>query len=378
MKILLAFLFSLLCGIASAQTCTTTISTGTSIATALGAAAPGSTICLNSGNWGSLTLNGVVKSNYVTIRSTTGIGASMSITITGGTQYVRLKNLTITGGDINGASTKHIAVMGSSFTSSGLFVNTTGFNANDILISGNTFNGTSTAGFQEGRLSVSWPGGPGSVPAGVTVSFNTFSGGGCSDGVQIGAYGVVVGPGNYFTGLVQGNCTQHVDSIQGYGQSHTVVRGNYFYKPRVCLGFYDGGNTEIIENNVFVGNGGADGGQCVIDLGSMASTSFKHNTVVNASVRVGGINSSTGGSGTYTENVMQGSSFNSGPLSSCSSCSFTHNLSGSPTYLGGSAPTVWSTWRIAPGSIGKGASVDGTDQGSLYFNPAAPGSIRVN
>ena len=386
MKKYLLILSALCGGGAFAQTCTTTISPGTNLASAVSSAAAGSTICLNSGNWGSTSLSGIVKSDYVTIRSTTGVGAVVVPTITGGTQFVRLSSLTIGGAAINGANTRHIAVTNSVFTQK-MDVNTIGFNNNDILIDGNTFNSIGSGGGTEGRLNVYWPGGPGSVAAGVTVSNNTFDKGGCSDGIQLGAYGVVVGPGNYFGSLPQGSCTEHVDAIQGYGQSHSVIRGNYFVRPRVCLGFYDGGTAEVFENNVFVGNG-VDGTQCVIDLGSVTSASFKHNTLSNVSPRVGGINSSAGGSGTYTENIMIGSSFKAGPASSCSSCTFTHNLfssggngtnnlTGTPTFTGGSLPTTLAGWQLASSSIGYRAALDATDMGALIGSTTAPAPVTL-
>ena len=386
MKKYLLILSDLCSGGAFAQTCTTTISPGTNLASAVSSAAAGSTICLNSGNWGSTSLNGIVKTSYVTVRSTTGVGAVVVPTITGGTQFVRLSSLTIAGAAINGANTKHIAVTNSVFTQK-MDINTIGFNNNDILIDGNTFNSIGSGGGTEGRLNVYWPGGPGTVAAGVTVSNNTFDKGGCSDGIQLGAYGVVVGPGNYFGSLPQGSCTEHVDAIQGYGQSHSVIRGNYFVRPRVCLGFYDGGAAEVFENNVFVGNG-VDGTQCVIDLGSLTSTSFKHNTLHNVSPRVGGINSSAGGSGTYTENIMVSSSFKAGPSSACSSCTFTHNLfssggngtnnlTGTPTFIGGSLPTTLAGWQLASSSIGYRAALDATDMGALIGATTAPAPVTL-
>jgi hypothetical protein len=386
MKKYLLIMSALCSGGAFAQTCTTTISPGTNLASAVSSAAAGSTVCLNSGNWGSTSLNGIVKTSYVTVRSTTGVGAIVVPTITGGTQFVRLSSLTIGGAAINGANTKHIAVTNSVFTQK-MDINTIGFNNNDILIDGNTFNSIGSGGGTEGRLNVYWPGGPGTVAAGVTVSNNTFDKGGCSDGIQLGAYGVVVGPGNYFGSLPQGSCTEHVDAIQGYGQSHSVIRGNYFVRPRVCLGFYDGGAAEVFENNVFVGNG-VDGTQCVIDLGSLTSTSFKHNTLHNVSPRVGGINSSAGGSGTYTENIMISSSFKAGPASACSSCSFTHNLfssggngtnnlTGTPTFVGGSLPTTLAGWQLASSSIGYRAALDATDMGALIGATTAPAPVTL-
>lgn len=378
---------SLIGGGAFAQACTTTINPGTSVASAVSAAAAGSTICLNSGSYGSFSLSGIVKSNYVTVKSTSGVGAVVSPSVTGGTQYVRFSNLTINGMSVIGASTKHIAIANSTFTAK-LDIVTTNFNNNDILVDGNTFNGINSGGGAEGRVSVRWPNGPGSVPAGVTISNNNFAGGGCSDGVQLGSYGVVVGPGNNFSNLTQGNCVEHVDAIQGYGQSHSVIKGNFFYKPRVCLGFYDGGNTEIIENNVFVGTG-VDGSQCVIDLGSLTGTSFKHNTLVNVSPRVGGINSSGGGSGMYTENIMGASRFNGGPLSSCTSCTFTHNMFsssggngtnniiGSPSFTGGTSGTTMAAFQLAVGSPGYKAALDGTDIGALIGESGTGNSVAL-
>jgi hypothetical protein len=392
MKKLFILLLSLAGGTAFAQSCTTTISVGANVASTVSSAAAGSTICLNSGNYGGVTLSGIVKSNYVTVRSASGVGATINPVVTGGTQYVRLSNLTVSGMNVDGATTKHLQIANNTFTQK-LDIDTTNFNANDILVDGNTFNGIDSGGGTEGRVSVHWPNGPGSVPAGVTVSNNTFSGGGCSDGVQIGSYGVVVGPGNTFTGLTQGSCVQHIDSIQGYGQSHTVVKGNFFVKPRVCLGFYDGGNGEVFEDNVFIGNG-VDGTQCVIDLGSISSSTFVHNTLYNVSPRVGGINTATGGSGTYTDNIMIGSSFGAGPLSSCASCTFTHNLFssggmgsnnlvGSPSFVGGAVPATLAGWQLTTSSIGYKTASDGSNMGALLLSSGAaivlapPSSLRV-
>ncbi len=153
MKKFLFFLLSVCCGGAFAQTCTTTINPGSSVASAVSGAAPGSTICLNSGSWGNVTLSGIAKSNFVTIRSTTGVDASLYLVITGGTQFIRASSLTITGAEINGASTKNIAVLNSTFKG-GMFINTTNFNNNNILVDGNTFsgiNGSQVPGGQEGR-----------------------------------------------------------------------------------------------------------------------------------------------------------------------------------------------------------------------------------
>ena len=133
----------------------------------------------------------------------------------------------------------------------------------------------------------------------------------------------------------------------------------------------------------------------MIDLGSLTGTSFKHNTLVNVSPRVGGINTSGGGSGTFTENIMSGSDFNSGPLSSCSSCTFTHNMFsgggsgsnniiGSPLFTGGTSGTTMPGFQLLASSPGYKAALDGTDMGTLLAQGGAtapalspPTSLRI-
>ena len=126
-----------------------------------------------------------------------------------------------------------------------------------ILLEGNTFDGISVCGnCYEGRVQVVG----GSYPVGVVIRNNHFGGGGESDGIQLGAPGVVVGPGNVFDGIVQGSYGRHVDAVQGYGQSRTTIVGNYFVRGDIYLMFPDGGNGEIIKDNVFDGGSGGNNG----------------------------------------------------------------------------------------------------------------------
>jgi len=359
-----------------AQVCSQTLSAGAALAAAISSAAAGSTICLNSGSYGSVSLGTFTKSPRVTVRALTPLGASMSLSANNGANGVVFDGITFTGAGISGATTKNITIQNSAFGTSQLDITTTNFNANNILIDHNTFGAfQATGSTPEGRISVHWPNGPGSVSSGVVITNNTFGPGGCSDGVQLGAYGVVVGPGNLFTGIVQSNCTAHVDAIQGYGSSHSVITGNFFTGDTVCFGFYDGENTPTFSNNVLVGS-------CVVDLGTVVSNTFIHNTLRNVSPRVGGINQSGGGSGTYTDNIMQGGNFGGGISGSCTSCTFTHNMYsgsgtgtnniiGTPIYVGGSTPTTWEGYKLAAGSIGKNAASDGQDMGATIFGQGA-------
>ena len=213
----------------------------------------------------------------------------------------------------------------------------------------------------------------------MVVTNNTFGPGGCSDGIQVGSYGVVVGPGNVFTGIVQGSCAQHVDAIQGYGQSHTTVKGNYFINNTVDLGFYDGGDTELFTDNV-IEHSSADGqsGQ----LGTQANPVFRHNTVKNATISFNG--KPENGPSTnllLQDNLLMGSSsvsLNQNGTPACNNCTVTHNLFasgsgsgtnnilGAPTFMGGASPSTWAGYQLAAGSLGKAAATDGQDMGTTY------------
>jgi hypothetical protein len=96
----------------SQPTCTTTITTSGNIATAFNALSPGQTLCLSPGTYSqssSLTASGSAGGGYITITSSTGNPADVTVsqpTNTSGTnvftvnaQYVEIENLTITGGN---------------------------------------------------------------------------------------------------------------------------------------------------------------------------------------------------------------------------------------------------------------------------------------
>jgi hypothetical protein len=84
--------------------------------------------------------------------------------------------------------------------------------------------------------------------------------------------------------------------------------------------------------------------------------------------------------GVLRDNVMVRSEFSGG----CSNCTTSFNLftvqeeaSGSdvivarPVFLGGSAPTGYAGFQLAPGSPGQGSASDGTDRGVRFGSPQA-------
>ena len=342
----------------------------------MSSAPAGSTICLNTGSYGSQSFNGIVKSSTVTVRSTEGQGAVISLSIGGTTSGLRFDKLSIGSSGIQGTA-KNITISGSRFTNQLVIRMDAVANAN-IVIDGNTFDGISVcSSCYEGRLQVNG----GAYPIGVKVTRNHFGGGGESDGIQIGAPGVVVGPGNVFDGIRQGSYGRHVDAIQGYGQSKTTITGNYFRNCDAFLMFPDGGTAEMINNNVFDGGSGNNG----IQLGSHIGDVFEHNTVRNVAVNMDKKVESTKMSQNIIgrNNVMIGTTFktvDSAGNAACSNCTFDHNLFtssgsvkgtasivGTPAFVGGSAPTSWAGWQLAPSSPGFGAASDGKDMGAIYF-----------
>jgi hypothetical protein len=271
---------------------------------------------------------------------------------------------------------KDLTVLGSKFTGQAV-VNVGKNSFTNILLDGNTFDGIDVCtDCYEGRLEVlanPWSG----QPSGVTVSNNHFGQAGESDGIQIGAYGVVIGPGNVFQGIRQLNYQRHVDSIQLYGSSHTTITGNYFFDDDVHIMAPDGGDTEVITNNVFVGGGYGP----AIQLGSHINDTFAHNTVINVDVHIDKKTErpDTSKNATVRDNVMYGGGFNTtdgAGTPSCIGCVFDHNMFsqageamgsanviGTPVFVGGASPTTWAGYFLQATSPGYKAASDGKNIG---------------
>ncbi len=385
--------------------CDQTLSPGANVASSVAAAPAGTTICLNSGSYGTVSLGTFTKNPRVIVHSVTALGATMGLQIQNGANGVTFDGIRFSGGGfISKAATKNITIQNSDFGTSQLVILTANLNNNNILIDNNKFGAFNAVGGWEGRLQISRGGDPQTVPiavSGVVVSNNTFGPGGCSDGIQIGAHGVKVGPGNTFTGIRQGSCTAHVDAIQGYGQSSTVIDGNYFVGNTIHVGFYDGGSSETITNNVF----GPPGDNVQnLQLGAVRGMRLAHNSFRNTIAAYGSKAGNSPNSGWIIENnLLVNSDFNAGgdqpgcgsdcimrynlkDSQSSSNPTGTNSVLGSPTFVGGSAPTTYQGYQLAPGSPGKNAANDGKDIGALLtdavttpplFSPKAPKNLRA-
>lgn len=257
----------------------------------------GDTLVLASGDYG--TFKGGRKGSTVTIRSAPGATVRMELQLHGAS-HLRLQGLTIAGADIGG-DTHDVTVARSRFTASA-DVDATDMAGADILFDRDVFSGIDVCSTcHEGRLSVHARR-DGNRPVGVTVQNSLFNGGGNSDGIQVGGYGVRI-LHNEFTGIHQVDNT-HTDAIQLYGQSHTVVRGNYIHNAASGIMAPDGTNHEIIENNVIR----TDGSPRSITMGSDVGSIIRRNTLPSGSCwyhqRCGTLFVGSGNSGTPSRDTV--------------------------------------------------------------------------
>lgn len=375
-------LFAILLGSSQVSwaACDQTLSPGANVASAVSSAASGSTICLNNGDFGSVNLSDISKSNYVTVQSASGRGASISLQI-GNSKFLRFTNLNINGADINACS-KNIELTSSTFTK-GAFLSDRGFSCTyplNITIDGSIFSNLSGAGY-EGRISVVDD--DGHQPSlGIIISNNEIRDGCQSDGVFLagGASGVQIGPGNVFSNIVQSGSV-HCDNIQFYGSGwNNSITGNMFKTGSSYLMLVDSADNAIIRDNVF--DGGTSSG-VKLQIAQTSNTTFEHNTLKNA-----GISINLGSTATIKDNVFINSSYNpnaQGGYSGCSNCvasynlstssiSGTNNITGTPTLVGDASPTTWAGWQLTSGSLGYLNGSDGKDRGVNFYGSGTAGS----
>lgn len=401
---------------AQLKACTTTVSApGSNVRSAVSNASPGDVICLNNGTYDIVDLSDIQKSNYVTIRSFSGVGAKGYWRFYN-TRFIRLEN--VTGGvysaqgwegvGINGCS-QNIQIVGYVGTpNSGEGINidqsdTVGCNTTpqNILIDGAVLDRIGQVG-GEGRLSLRHANT-------VTIRNSQFlgiwqaSGTAVSDGIQMWDEdrNIVIGPGNIFKDIttINGFCTPegvHCDGIQtfaGNGCVNISIDGNYFenvntfiLNESLCTG------TNTFRNNVLnVVNSG--------QWHEWQNLDWSHNTVYNSAITINSVTSFTT-SATFNNNIFHNSTWvtydydGGGPGAACQSCTldsniFTLGCSGmgtnctttAPTYSGtGSStpPSTWQGWKLQAGSAGEGSGSDGKNRGTLHYHLSAPSNLQYN
>lgn len=382
--------FSILLGMSQVSwaACDQTLSPGANVASAVSSAAAGSTICLNNGNYGTANFSSISKSNFVTVQSVSGRGATISPQI-GNSKFLRFSNLTIAGASINGCAS-NIQLTSSTFTS-GASISDRGFSCSyplNITIDGSIFSNLSGAGY-EGRISVVDD--DGHQPSlGIVISNNEIRDGCNSDGVFLagGASGVQIGPGNVFSNIIQSGPV-HCDNIQFYGSgwNNSIIK-NLFKAGSSFLMLVDSADNAIISHNIFDGTG--DGAGIKLQIAQTSNTTFEHNTLKNA-----GMSINLGSTATIKNNAFINSTYNpnaQGSISGCSNCAASYNIStgaitgtnsiqGTPTFLGGTSPTTWAGWQLTSGSLGYRNASDGNDRGVNYYGvgttPPAVGTALI-
>ncbi|MEZ0392011.1 MAG: DUF4082 domain-containing protein [Pseudobdellovibrionaceae bacterium] len=395
--LLMTFLFARI----SHAACDQTLSTGSNIASAVSSAPNGSTICLNSGNYGSINFWNIARSGFVTLQSASGTGAAMSPSI-GNSKFIKFSNMTLNNTVMNNCSTS-IHFLNSVFSphQGGLAIDNRGCSVTnqDILVDGVKFDQVHQATW-EGRLSISGA-------KGMTIRNSTFSGvssSGASDGIQIigGSTNVTVGPNNTFSGILQALCgSVHCDNIQDYGGGpNNKIIGNHFINGDFFIMMPDGSSTYTVTDNVF--DGRASGNIDKIQFGSAASPIFRHNTIRSARVSFDSKSGMSASSNVQAQNniMMNGSSWKTTNGSGCSNCTFTYNLydsssiqrgtnnlSGTPSFVGGTSPSGLSGYQLASSSVGYKAGSDGLDMGITSYGSgstppppvslAAPSNLRI-
>jgi hypothetical protein len=362
----------LLPGPALAQPCTQTLSPGAGVASALSSAQAGATICLGSGSHGAVTLGSFTKSPRVTLRSVTGQGATMSLSFSG-TNGVTIDSVTVTGATLSGSTTRNITIQNTRFTGHVMFVDLANSN---VLFVNNTHNNIDGGGqySSPARLHLAY-----SKPthSGVTIKSSVMDGG-SADGVQTGVGVDIIG--NVFSNIVEGSCsTCHTDAIQLLGAPDSVVRGNYIHDCATGIVAYDGVERATIEDNI-VDTGGRP---WAIELYSDDSSVVRHNTLLYRSSCAYnlpcGILSLTRktqddpGFGTIVVDniatsidVNMGSTYAERHHNLLRSGAQSGDITGTPTFTGGTTPTTITGFVLAAGSPGKGAawSPAGSDIGA--------------
>ena len=401
-------------------TCTQHVTTSTFVA-AFKAAGANTVLCLAPGNYGNW--KGGEKTAMVVLTPDLSAGATAPVgNATGGVdgnviftvaQFTDASFITMDGitfkDDVSmggAGTTVHDVTIQTSIFHAHLDINDTAMQNANVVIDYNQFPGDTAdcLGGAEGRIHLT-NSAHAAVPDGVVIKNNNIGGVKTvqCDGIQSGGYGPQI-LGNWFHDFHYSG-QAHTDGIQLYGSQSTVIKGNFFYNVPDGVVAYDGMKNEDIENNVFVNDSANDNGASPnqFDLLANSGTStVKHNTVVGGLDTFGGTegNILTGSKGAACTGLV----INDNVATSISNddggghCTFTgdynllpqgggagtHNLSGSPVYVGGDCGNLtvdppgkcagkWANFMLAPTSPGHLAASDGTDIGAYGTGPVTPG-----
>ena len=349
------------------------------------AARGGDVVHLASGQYG--TFDGASKSSMVTIKADAGVQASIAADLRDASN-LRFEGLRVTHANIERST--GIEFVGNTFRGPALIDTTDRNGDHAILFEGNSHDGIAVCGScYEGRITVHGSS-INTTAVGVTIRNSRFGGGGNSDGIQVGSYGVEI-LGNEFADLRQGDPSlAHTDAIQLYGQSHTVIRGNYMHDVATGILCADGCDNEIIEHNVI----STVNRYPAVLLGPDRNSIIRHNTFPSAPVRVDEGNGPGASSGTTIQDniidsyVVKGTGLKTAfNLLTDGSKRDSSDMRADPVFVGGARPTTPAGYMLASHSPGAGDASDGTDRGADVSKvgaaaagaaPPPPSGVRIS
>ena len=389
---------------AGAASCNYNVGSASALNTDYQSASPGQTICLASGTY-SWTATATRSSGApVLIQPAPGASVTFSqftanpasyvtiagpLTMQGATLEGETSNLTI----FNTSQTGQIEPMVDDFTSS-----------SNVNIDNNSWTNTSQCG-SGGRIYIDWNNTNPHTPIGTTISNNYFDGGCTEDILLSGGGGTTIIGNDFYAEDNKLDETIHSDTIQELDWGNDVIKDNWFHDqidvPSCGWAEWDGGEKNVIENNVISHAGGVTGsdgcageyGPALMDDGfgnAADGSTVSHNviepgylengTTRGGNIDLGGKTSEGAGAGTQILNntydhISNGdggedATFTTGYNLCATSCTTTGDqgsragdIVGSPSWVGGSAPSSFTGFALAQGSQGIGDASDGTNIG---------------
>ena len=309
----------------------------------MSAASAGQTICLASGNYG--TWSGTNKA--ITIAAAPNAAPTMQVSFGSGASGFTLSGIGGMGGEIDSPA-KNITIENSAFTDALVL---SGLSNSNVIINADTFLNINNPGCggQPARIHLINP----TAQSGVTVENSLFSGGD-TDGIQSGVPLTILN--NVFTNLRSSSSDcNHTDSVQLYGGTNVTISGNLFYNDYDGVAAFDGTGGNAIPDNA-----------CYeIDRGSCITLYSDNGSVVNHNTAGPGMNlleldrksSDPAGKGTVYENNVGDASVSDGSTMATDtnnlySGAHSPDMSGDPSFSGGSSPTTWAGYELKSTSAG--------------------------
>ena len=367
-------------------TCTTTLSSGANVSSAISSATAGSIICLSDGNYGGFTLNGVSKNPRVIVQAINSGQANFTsaVNLSGGTNGITIDGANYTGVNITGTNTREITLKNGDASNGTIQIDGVTTTTPNILFESLTSIDQDNSGFCRGGTHpcvgaggywFSYSGR--STP--VATIHNATIRDGCADGVQSGVPFIL--EDSYIANKIVGSCPNdpHTDATQLYGGpfSGTIIRRNFYYSNVQVLTAYDGVDGVLIEDNVFDPGPSGERRPCQIELYADNGSIVRHNTLIYRDASYPGYvcldkkSGASNGINTVVEgNIIPGGlQQNNGSTASVyrynmmrSGASGT-NFNGSAVFVGGGFPTTYAGFELLATSPGNNASYDGLDVG---------------